>query len=50
MGGSARTRAPNVSQVEFATKVLVIVDLATRSMWEGGAFTFDSSTLRTASV
>jgi hypothetical protein len=24
---------------------MVIVDLATRSMWEGGAFTFDPKTM-----
>lgn len=41
-----RTREQNVSQVELATKVMVIVDLATRSMWEGRAFRFDPQTLR----
>ena len=36
-----RSREQNVSQVEMATKIMVIVDLATKSMWEGHAFTFD---------
>ena len=36
-----RTRAPTPSPVELATKVMVIVDLATRSLWEGGAFSYD---------
>ena len=36
-----RTREENVSQVDLATKIMVIVDLATRSIWEGSAFEFD---------
>ncbi len=36
-----RTRNAPVSPVEHATKVMVIVDLATRSMWEGHAYAFD---------
>jgi predicted dehydrogenase len=36
-----RTRAKPRSDVELGTKVMVIVDLATRSMWEGGAFGYD---------
>lgn len=39
-----RTREPNASPVELGTKVMVIVDLATRSMWEGSAFEFDPQT------
>lgn len=42
---SIRTREPNASPVELGTQVMVIVDLATRSMWEGSAFTFDPETL-----
>jgi predicted dehydrogenase len=41
-----RTREPNVSQVEMACKVMVMVDLATRSMWDGHAYGFDPGTLR----
>lgn len=40
-----RSREPNWSQVDLAAKVMVVVDLATRSMWEGHAFTFDPDTL-----
>ncbi|MFT7480928.1 MAG: hypothetical protein ACI80N_004245, partial [Gammaproteobacteria bacterium] len=45
-----RTRAQNVSQVELATQVMVIVDLATRSMWEGGSYSFDPATLETRPI
>ena len=47
---AVRTREQNLSQVEFATKVMVIVDLATRAMWEGGTYEFDPATLRVASA
>ena len=40
-----RTRTPAASGVDLGTKVMVIVDLATRSMWEGRAFAFDPQTL-----
>jgi predicted dehydrogenase len=36
-----RSRQQPRSDVELATKVMVIVDLATRSLWEGGAFAYD---------
>jgi predicted dehydrogenase len=42
-----RTREPNQSPVSLAAQVMVIVDLATRSMWDGHAYTFDPKT-RTA--
>ncbi|MHC5064769.1 MAG: Gfo/Idh/MocA family protein [Planctomycetota bacterium] len=45
---SVRSREPNFSQVAHATKVMVIVDLATRSLWEGKAFTFDPRTMNAA--
>ena len=41
-----RTREPNRSTVELGTKVMVAVDLATRSMWDGGAYRFDPSTMK----
>jgi len=41
-----RTREPSPSPVELGAKVMVIVDLATRSMWEGGAFEFDPQSLK----
>ena len=37
-----RSREMAISNVDHATKVMVIVDLATRSMWEGAAFEFDA--------
>jgi predicted dehydrogenase len=36
-----RTRRKSDSDVDLGTKVMVIVDLATRSLWQGGAFTYD---------
>jgi predicted dehydrogenase len=41
-----RTRKPPASDVDLGTKVMVIVDLATRSLWEGGAFEYDPETCR----
>ncbi len=43
---SIRSREPARSNIDLASKVLVAVDLATRSMWEGHAFTFDPGTMR----
>lgn len=40
-----RTRTQPLSDIEQGTKVMVVVDLAARSMWEGGTFEFDSKTL-----
>jgi predicted dehydrogenase len=39
-----RTREQPDSDVEQGTKVMVMVDLAARSMWEGGAFAFNPKT------
>lgn len=39
-----RTREAVASPVELGTKVMVIVDLATRSMWDGAAYRFDPAT------
>jgi predicted dehydrogenase len=39
-----RTRESVRSPVDLGAKVMVAVDLATRSMWEGSAFTFDPET------
>ena len=41
-----RTRTPAVSNIDLASKVMVAVDLACRSMWEGHAFRFDPKTMR----
>jgi hypothetical protein len=39
-----RTRKQPRSTVELGTKAMVAVDLATRSLWEGGAFGYDPDT------
>lgn len=36
-----RTRKAPEASVELGTKVMVIVDLATRAMWEGGSWKYD---------
>jgi predicted dehydrogenase len=36
-----RTRQKHPSDVDLGTKVMVIVDLATRSLWQGSAFEYD---------
>jgi predicted dehydrogenase len=41
---SIRTREKPMSSVELGTQVMVVVDLATRAMWEGGTWFFDPST------
>jgi hypothetical protein len=45
-----RSRERPVSDVELGTRVMVAVDLATRSLWEGRAFAFDPATLRTRAL
>jgi predicted dehydrogenase len=39
-----RTRQKPASDIELGTKVMVIVDLASRSLWEGKAFGYDAQT------
>lgn len=39
-----RSREQNISQVGLATKIMVIVDLATRALWDGGSWTYDPQT------
>jgi len=41
-----RSKGPSPSPVELGAKVMVAVDLATRSLWEGSAFRFDPKTMR----
>jgi predicted dehydrogenase len=38
---SIRSRQKHPSDVDLGTKVMVIVDLATRSLWEGSAYEYD---------
>jgi len=40
-----RTREQPLSDIEQGTKVMVCVDLATRSLWEGGTFEFDPKSM-----
>jgi len=43
-----RDREMPDSDVDQGSKVMVIVDLATRSMWDGGAYTFNPKTMTAA--
>ena len=45
-----RSRKPAVSNIDLASKVMVAVDLATRSMWDGHAYTVDPSSMRAGRV
>jgi predicted dehydrogenase len=47
---SVRTREANASPVELGAKIMVAVDLATRSIWEGRAYRFDPETLTASAV
>ncbi len=40
-----RSRRAPLGDVDTATKVMVIVDLATRSMWDRSSWSFDPATL-----
>ena len=42
---AVRSRGQVLSPVELGLKVMVIVDLAARSMWEGKSFTYDPKTM-----
>lgn len=43
-----RTREPAIADVDTATMVMVVVDLATRALWDGGTYLFDPATMRVA--
>jgi predicted dehydrogenase len=47
---SIRTRKQPLAGVELGTKVMVIVDLATRAMWDKRAWKFDPKTLTASAV
>ncbi len=47
---SIRTRQTPASGVDLGTKVMVIVDLATRSMWTGKAYAFDADRMRVREI
>ncbi|MCP3904404.1 MAG: Gfo/Idh/MocA family oxidoreductase [Planctomycetes bacterium] len=41
-----RSREPAASDIDLATKVMVVVDLATRSAWDGRAWEFDPDRMK----
>ena len=45
-----QSREPNFSQIDMGLKIMVIVDLATRSMWEGKAFAFDPQSMESRAI
>lgn len=45
-----RGNAKPLSTVELGTKVMTIVDLAARSMWEGRAFRFDPERMKASAI
>ncbi len=45
-----RTREQPAAGVELGTKIMVIVDLASRSMWEGRAFAFDPASMKARAI
>lgn len=45
-----RSRQPAASNIDLASKVMVAVDLATRSIWDGHAYAFDPKTLKASRV
>jgi predicted dehydrogenase len=45
-----RGNAQPLSTVELGTKVMTIVDLATRSMWDGRAYQFDPHSLKARAI
>ncbi|MHC5024723.1 MAG: Gfo/Idh/MocA family protein [Planctomycetota bacterium] len=45
-----RSREPAVSGIDLATKMMVAVDLATRSLWEKKAYGFDPATMTAAAL
>ncbi len=47
---SMQTREAPFSPVQFAVKVMVVVDLATRSAWDGRAYAFDPETRKVTAL
>jgi hypothetical protein len=39
-----------VSGIDLATKMMVAVDLAARSIWEGQAYQFDPATMKASAI
>jgi predicted dehydrogenase len=47
---SIRSRQPAASGIDLATKMMVAVDLATRSVWDGRAYRFDPRELKASAI
>lgn len=47
---SIRTREQPDSDIDLATRMMVIVDLAARSIWDGRAYRFDPETMTTRAI
>jgi predicted dehydrogenase len=45
-----RTRVQPASTIELGTKIMVIVDLATRSMWDGKAYEFNAEKMHVRAI
>jgi hypothetical protein len=45
-----RNREKSASDIELGTKVMVIVDLATRSIWDGNAYSYDPERQRVKKI
>jgi predicted dehydrogenase len=45
-----RSRQPNQSPVDYGAKIMVIVDLAARSMWSGQAWKFDPDSMHAEEI
>lgn len=45
-----RGKAKPLADVELGTKIMTIVDLATRSMWDGRAYRFDPETMKARAI
>jgi predicted dehydrogenase len=48
--GCIRSREPAVCGIDLATKMMVVVDLATRSMWAGRAYEFNPATMEAKAI
>jgi hypothetical protein len=45
-----RSREKPRSDVELGLKVMAVVEMATRSLWEGGAFAYDPARRRVSKI
>jgi hypothetical protein len=45
-----RSREMPMASIELGTKIMTIVDLATRSLWDGKAWEYDPSTMTARAI